>query len=56
MSNQMNVTEEEEKKLASIKVDPDDFQRLERLSCGKILGIDYGTKNVGLAVSDQGQK
>jgi len=50
------MTEEQLEKLNKIKVDPDKFQNLERLNCGKILGIDYGTKNVGLALSDQEQK
>jgi len=48
--------EEQTNKLNSVQVDPEQFQNLERVSCGRILGVDYGEKNVGLAISDSEQR
>ncbi len=33
-----------------------DFEKISRPTSGKILGVDYGTKNIGLAISDREQR
>ncbi len=38
--------------VANLAIDLEDGKYTQREISGKILGIDYGTKNVGLAISD----
>jgi putative Holliday junction resolvase len=46
----------EKKTLIYLGMDRQDFEQVSNRTSGKILGIDYGNKNVGLAISDQNQR
>jgi putative holliday junction resolvase len=41
--------------IANLGISPKEGKHKQRVISGKILGIDYGTKNIGLAVSDREQ-
>jgi putative holliday junction resolvase len=47
---------EREKALNFVGLNQDEFSEVSRRCSGKILGIDYGTKNIGLALSDREQR
>lgn len=44
------------KALSYLGMKEKDFENVSRKTSGKILGIDYGSKNIGLAISDREQR
>ena len=49
------IKKAKDRSLAYLGLDEKDFESLSKKTSGKILGIDYGTKNIGVAISDQEQ-
>ena len=51
-----DIKKAKEESLTYLGLNEEDFDSLSSKTSGKILGIDYGTKNIGLAMSDQEQR
>jgi len=45
-----------DKQKIGLGIEPSELDDLNRKTSGKILGLDYGSKNVGIAISDREQK
>lgn len=54
--NNKEIKKEKAKAFNFLGVDNENFAETNIKTTGKILGIDYGTKNIGLAISDRNQK
>ncbi len=50
------IEKSNKKALNFLGLTKDEFSQVSKKTSGKILAIDYGTKNIGLAISDQRQQ
>jgi len=50
------IDQANKKALSFLGLNKEEFEEISKKTSGKILGIDYGTKNIGLAISDQQQQ